>query len=46
MMINYCGDFNEHFLKKCEKSRKYFDKKLKLVNSDTSNKIKLRWKNF
>lgn len=41
MMINYCGDFNEYFLKKCNKKRQYFDKKMKLLNSNTTNKMNI-----
>lgn len=38
MMINYCGNFNENFLRNCELRKKFFDKKFKLFNGDTSNK--------
>jgi len=41
MMINYCGDFNEHFLKKCEKRRQYFDKNMRLLNGNIINKINI-----
>jgi serine/threonine-protein kinase SRPK3 len=38
MMINYCGDFNKNFLRNCELNKKYFDKKSRFLNGDTSNK--------
>jgi len=41
MMINYCGHFNENFLKSCSKRKQFFDKKMKLLNSDTSNKVNM-----
>ena len=37
-MINHCGNFNENFLRKCELKRKFFDKKMRLLNADTTNK--------
>lgn len=39
LMINYCGSFNENFLRKCDRKRLFFDKKYRLVNGDFSNKI-------
>ena len=38
MMINYCGNFNNDFLKSCEKRRSFFDKKFRLINGDTRSK--------
>tara|TARA_Y100000590_G_C15738175_1_gene1019305 strand:+ start:2854 stop:4095 length:1242 start_codon:yes stop_codon:yes gene_type:complete len=41
MMINHCGNFNENFLKKCEKRRQFFNKKMRLLNGNTSDKINM-----
>ena len=38
MMINYCGNFNNDFLKSCEKRRSFFDKNFRLINGDTRSK--------
>ena len=41
MMINHCGNFNENFLRKCELKRKFFNKKMRLINGDTRDKVDL-----
>ena len=41
MMINYCGNFNEKFLRKCRKKKKYFNKNLQLVNGNTKDRVNM-----
>tara|TARA_B100001121_G_scaffold310514_1_gene342023 strand:+ start:8635 stop:9876 length:1242 start_codon:yes stop_codon:yes gene_type:complete len=39
MMINYCGNFNEKFLRKCRKKKKYFNKNFQLINGNTNDRV-------